>query len=106
VRLIVLWWGEAMKNRAIMVIGALLIIIAAVVIARKPNVGIDNNEISLNFSGEDLKRLEDQISVLEYDDLEGLNISTSLDFSSIDLDELGNALESLSFEDLEGLIEN
>lgn len=63
-------------------------------------------ELDLDFTSDDLDQLGNELSGLEYDDLEGLEASGSLDFTSSDLDNLEAALNALSYEDLQGLSEN
>jgi len=96
-----------LKNRNALILAfGLLLVFAIVGRSWRRNGDNENGDLDLEFSSEDLDKLGDQLSELEFEDLEGLEASTSLNFTSIDLDNLEEALQALSFEDLEGLSEN
>ena len=95
-----------MKNRNTLILLFGLIVVFAVVGRSWRRNDEPNEDLDLQFSSEDLDKLGDQLSELEFEDLEGLEASTSLNFTSIDLDNLEEALQSLSFVDLEGLSED
>ena len=95
-----------MKNRNSLILLFGLLIVFAVVGRSWRRNDKPNEELDLQFSSEDLDKLGDQLSEMEFEDLEGLEGSASLNFTSIDLDDLEEALQGLSFEDLEGLSEN
>ena len=96
-----------MNKRNTLILFAGIVLVAILIGgARRRSEDKPDNELDLGFTSDELDELGDELSGLEYDDLEGLEASGSLDFTSIDLDGLENALQGLSYEDLQGLSDN
>ena len=95
------------KRNSFIIIGLLLIIVAAIGISRKPKKE-PVDELDIPFTKSELDALGSSIKSLEFDDLGGLNERDAMvvEFTEEDLDKLGSALEELAFEDLGGLTEN
>lgn len=93
------------RNTLILFVGIVLVTIL-IGGARRRGEDKTGDQLDLDFTSGDLDVLGDELSGLEYDDLEGLEASGSLNFTSIDLDTLEDALQALSYEDLQGLSEN
>jgi hypothetical protein len=95
------------KRNSFIVLGLLLIIVAAIGISRRPKKE-PVDELDISFTESELEALGNSIEGLEFDDLGGLSESEEIvfEFTEEDLDKLGSALEELEFEDLGGLTEN
>jgi hypothetical protein len=89
------------------VILVVLVLLLVIIIGRpRLNKGDKPDDLDLRITIEDLDKLKKQISELEFEDIENLNVTTTLDFSSMNLDSLEAALQALSYDNLEGFIED
>jgi hypothetical protein len=94
------------KTRNTVILFAGLLFVLVLVGGSRRRADNSETETSLDVSIADLDLLEEQISGMEFEDLEGIDVNTTISFTTMDLDNLEEALEGLSFEDLEGLTEN